>query len=1263
MKRILLIASILFLTINLVTAQSLDNKFWETDGLVNTVVKRNNKLLIGGKFNYVGPNTGSAVMFNNQTNSILNSELKIMGQVNAIVKDAMGLIYIGGEFESMGRKNLLVMNPDGSLNSMNISVGGPVKALHITQNILLIGGSFETVNSTSRMNCAAVNTLNGQLLPLSPNPDGEVRAFAIAGAEIIIGGSFSTVLNQTRNGLASISALSGTLQSLNNSINGTVNSLDFDNGLLYVGGNFSSIDTFTRNNFGAINLISNTVTSLNPDINGPVNVIEFNSSSIYVGGSFSQIGFEYRNNIAAFDKTIGVATTFNPAPSGEVNAMVLFNSALYLGGDFNTIGSSAVSYFASIDLSGSLLTSPKFNNKISSIFVANDTIIAGGEFSSFGGVERSNFASFDFNTGIVEAFAPNVNDEVKSIELYGNHIAIGGNFTSINTISRSGFALIDTLNGDPISIVSDVSGQVNKIVIAGNSAYLGGLFSLVNSTERGNLAKVSLIDGSLDSWNNSTDDEVTNLKAFGSYLYVTGKFSEINDTLRRGVARFNLTNEGSLDIWNPSVNNDVYDLIEDKSEVYLAGSFSQVGENFISYIAAVDTANALPIQGFNPTTNFAIGSIDFDGDVIYAGSLSFGGMIAFHSTNSNSINFNFSGDFSSVKQVKFIDNYLFVSGNYKLNNGNLRNNISGIQMLVSSPDQAASNIQFSNVSPIGMTLHFNKGNGSKHLVIGRQGSAVDSAPVDGVDYSSSSEFGMGNSIGSGNFVLSNSSDTFVEISSLNIGTAYYFAVYEVNGIGSFIKYQSSNPATASQSTIEGYNPPTVSASSIQSKEIKTNSMKISWTKGNGSKRIVVAKEASAVNAIPTDSTSLFPSEIFANGYDLGNENYVVYNEAGDSLELFNLKSGTTYHFAVFEYNGISAFARVKTDNPATASFTTLVPASEPTEISSNISFSEIGTTSVKLTWTLGNGSGRIIIASQDAEILNGPVDGEVYYSDGNFNGISYSFSNTEKILYIGSGSNCTVNGLNPGSTYYFGIIEYNGASFSINYLESAKASASVKMKVPGNPPVNPSNSLSFPKVSSDSLYLKWISGIGEGRVVFIKKGGLPTAKPVSGVSYRADVNYGSGDSLSDGSFAIYDGNLDVAFVAKLEANTVYGVVVFDYNIGDFGKTYQVDSFAFGLKSTLPLSGLSKKILENQIKIYPIPSINELNIEFVKALKGKIEVKIFDLQGKMLLETIQNSNVNSNQIIQLDLSKFENGNYILNISNGKEFLSKPLIISK
>lgn len=1262
MKRILLAVTIFISAFQLTLAQSLDNKFWETDGVVNTVIKRNNKLLLGGKFNYIGPNTGSAIMFNSLNNEIYNSNIKIHGQVNTVVRDADGRVYVGGEFEASGRKNLLVMNADGSLNSMNIPVDGPVKALHITANILLVGGSFENVGTSSRLNCAAINISNATLLPLSPNPDGEVRAFAVAGAEIIFGGSFSNVMNQTRNGLASISALSGTLQSLNNSINGVVNCLKFDNGLLYVGGNFSSVDTFTRSNFAVINMLTNSISPLNPGVDGAVNALDFNASTIYIGGNFSTVAMASRNNIAAFDKTIGVATNFNPSPSGEVRAMVLSNSVLYIGGDFDIIGNDAVSHFASMDLSGDLILSPKFNNNISAISVASDTIVAAGSFSSFGGLARQNFASLDYNSGAITSYAPSFNEEVKSIELYGNYIAVGGKFTAINTISRSGFALIDTVNGDPISITSNVSGSVNKVLIVGNSAYLGGSFSLVNSIERTNLAKVSLLDGLLDAWSNAANAEVTNMKTYGDYLYVSGKFTQINDTLRRGVARFNLSNSASLDSWNPNVNGDVYDLIQDKGIVYLGGDFSQVGEYLVPSVTAVDTASASYVLGFNPSINFPVGAMEFDGDVIYAGGLSSGGMFAFHAANSSAIEFNFSGNFNSINQIKFIDDNLFISGNYKLNSGAIRNNFSGIHMSVSAPDQSVSNLQFSHVTPIGMTLHFTKGNGAKHLVIGRQGSAVNAAPTDGVDYSSSNEFGVGNSIGSGNYVLLNSTDTFVEISSMNIGTNYYFAVYEVNGIGTFIKYQSSNPTTASQSTIEGYNAPTVSASSLQSKEVRTNSMKISWTNGNGAKRIVVAREEASVNAIPTDSTYFFPSENFGDGYELGNGNFVVFNGVADSLELFNLKPGTNYHFAVFEYNGIDAFSRVKSSSPGTGNFSTVSPASQPTVASSGLTFTEITSNSVKLNWTSGNGSSRMIIASEFFDVISSPLDGESYYSDGNFYGLSYAFSNTEKVIYVGNSNSTTVNGLNPGSTYYFAIIEYNGTGFATNYSEQQVATGNVKIKIPGNPPVNPSKGLIFTKVTSDSMYIKWTSGIGQGRVVFVKKGGLPSAKPASGVSYRTG-GFGLGDSLSDGSFAIYDGSSNEAIISNLEPNTVYGVAVFDYNTGDFGNSYQVDSFAFGIKSTLPLTGLKKIIRDDQVSIFPMPASSILNIEFEKAMKGKVEIRIYDLMGKLVLETSNSGNLTANQSLQIDLSSIENGNYLLSISNGKENVTKSLIVSK
>ncbi|MFY8109474.1 MAG: T9SS type A sorting domain-containing protein [Bacteroidia bacterium] len=1263
MHKKLLFIIISFFSIQQSFSQSLQNNFWETDGVVNSMVKLNNKLYLAGEFSYVGPNTGSFAGFNATSQQNFDKSVNIKGIVHAIAKDASGKVYMGGEFTEQGRTNLLVLNPDGTLNSLNISVNGPVKALKVTANILLVGGSFSEVGSAERLNCAAINISNGQVLPLAPNPNGEVNAFEIAGAEIILGGSFTSVASQERFGIASISALSGSLQSLNTKVEGTVKSLLLDNATLFIGGLFTKLDTSDRNNLGAVNMFDNTVTFFNPNVNGVVNSMAKDETLLYVGGSFSSISSETRNNLAGLNKLTGLVSTFNPSPNNEVLSLSYSSGILYSGGLFTSISGQPKKYLAAINSNSSLGSSPLISGNVNVVSSSGDTVFVGGSFSSFGGTARSNLAAVDFQTGIPTSFGPIVNNNIHVIKEYSGLLLIGGEFTSIGNISRSGFAVIDTLTGVPITLSSNVNGYVNDIEIIGNDAFIAGSFSSVSSENRNNLASISLSTGSVNSWNPGSNDEVYSLLLNDQYLYVNGSFTNIASTNRGRVARFDIANGITLNSWNPSANGNVYDVLVSGEKVYLAGTFSGLNEDFASPVSAVDTAIGAKISAFNPSVTDGMNSLLLNGTILYAAGNSESGVLPINIENSEILDLGIKGNFSSINKIDIIEGSLFIAGEFKLTEVSNRRNFAVFNMVEASPDISASSLSFSDISPISMKLSFTKGNGRKRIVLAHESIAVDSLPSDGKYYAANSMFGMGESIGFGNYVIYNGTENSIELTGLNIGTTYHFTVIEYNGFGSFSTYKSSNPLIGSQSTIVGYEAPTVSASSVQVREIQTNSMKISWTKGNGSKRIVVAKEASAVNAIPTDSTALFASDNFGNGYDLGDDNYVIYNESGDSLKLFNLKSGTTYHFAVFEYNGIDAFARVKTDNPALASFTTLTPAAEPTEISSAITFSEIGTTSVKVSWTSGNGAGRIMIASESQDLLSSPDDGESYFTDGNFSGNSYGFSNTEKVVYIGAGNSSTVTGLNPGSTYYFGIVEFNGSGFTINYLQSSVAKGNVKMKIPGTPPVNPSRALSFPRVSSDSLYLKWISGIGQGRVVFARKGGLPSAKPVSGVTYNANSTFGLGDSLSDGSFAIYDGNSNEAFIANLEPNTVYGVEVFDYNIGDFGNTYQLDSFAYGLKSTAPLTGLRKFMNEDHVKIYPIPAQTQLTIDFTKAIKGKLEIKILDLSGKSVYESSVNTNSLSNQTLQIDLSNLENGNFILYISNGKEFVTKSLVVSK
>jgi endonuclease G len=167
--------------------------------------------------------------------------------------------------------------------------------------------------------------------------------------------------------------------------------------------------------------------------------------------------------------------------------------------------------------------------------------------------------------------------------------------------------------------------------------------------------------------------------------------------------------------------------------------------------------------------------------------------------------------------------------------------------------------------------------------------------------------------------------------------------------------------------------PTVQASNVTFGNINATSLTVNWTNGNGSGRIVVAKQGSPVDAVPVDGTSYTADAAFGSGSELsassatttsrggtvgrmpptrtvsrgafttslmttsgagiipspsveavGSGNFVVFAGTGSSVTVTNLQSSTTYHFAVFEYNGANTSINYLTTNPATGSQTTAV---------------------------------------------------------------------------------------------------------------------------------------------------------------------------------------------------------------------------------------------------------------------------------------------------------------------------------------------------
>lgn len=105
----------------------------------------------------------------------------------------------------------------------------------------------------------------------------------------------------------------------------------------------------------------------------------------------------------------------------------------------------------------------------------------------------------------------------------------------------------------------------------------------------------------------------------------------------------------------------------------------------------------------------------------------------------------------------------------------------------------------------------------------------------------------------------------------------------------------------------------------------TSSMVVNFNGGNGASRIVVAREGNAVTYTPSDGEDISGvSNVFTSASDQSGGNRVVYDGAAQTVTVSGLTTGTTYHFAVYEYNeGTGASRNYKTTSPATASNATL----------------------------------------------------------------------------------------------------------------------------------------------------------------------------------------------------------------------------------------------------------------------------------------------------------------------------------------------------
>ncbi len=274
---------------------------------------------------------------------------------------------------------------------------------------------------------------------------------------------------------------------------------------------------------------------------------------------------------------------------------------------------------------------------------------------------------------------------------------------------------------------------------------------------------------------------------------------------------------------------------------------------------------------------------------------------------------------------------------------------------------------------------------------------------------------------------------------------------------------------------------------------------------------------------------------------------------------YNLSSYSNIYIRLIDQRGSGTHERYVDD------FT--VTTQEPTTNVTSPVFSNVTPTGLTLSWTNGNGDGRLVLIKQGSVVNASPVDGTDYTANAAF-GSGTQVGTGNYVVFKGSGNSVDITGLTAGAIYYISVFEYNGLVTSPNFLTTSPATGS--QTTFATEPTTSASSLSFSPVTTTGMTINWTNGNGAGRTVFVKEGSGSITDPTDGTSYTASADWSSkGTQLgTSGYYCVYDGTGSSVALTNLSPSTSYYVYVYEYNGSNTSTNYKTTSPLTGNQATL-----------------------------------------------------------------------------------------------
>lgn len=218
------------------------------------------------------------------------------------------------------------------------------------------------------------------------------------------------------------------------------------------------------------------------------------------------------------------------------------------------------------------------------------------------------------------------------------------------------------------------------------------------------------------------------------------------------------------------------------------------------------------------------------------------------------------------------------------------------------PPTIQATISVADVTSTTITGSGTAGNGDGRIFLA-SASPISSTPVNNVPYTSDLNFGDGDEIGTGVFVVGFGDITSVLITGLSAGTTYYLVVYEFVQQGNFITYNLTGEFNSTNTTTLTAAAPTTQYE-IDSLLVKQDSIFVYGTRGNGSGIICVMASGREVGG-PVDASNYTPGAFGVGSQtDTGTGDYVVYEGTSGDFVITGFVRDSLYSYPkVFEHNG------------------------------------------------------------------------------------------------------------------------------------------------------------------------------------------------------------------------------------------------------------------------------------------------------------------------------------------------------------------------